>query len=213
MSSAELIPLPLRPMSRRPGILETKLLVPRQTHPLVARPRLIDRLAADPQVPLVGVFGPAGFGKTTLLAQWAAVERRAVAWLTLDEREADPTALVTYVAAAIDRATGLPGSVLGSVGGADPADWQTALSQLGAALATTRQPLLVVLDDVERIGPGEPCEAIVALSALLPAGSQVAVSSRRSDVFPVSARYAATAARCAGVVIRSTSSCSGARTT
>lgn len=185
MSSAELIPLPLRPMSRRPGILETKLLVPRQTHPLVARPRLIDRLAADPQVPLVGVFGPAGFGKTTLLAQWAAVERRAVAWLTLDEREADPTALVTYVAAAIDRATGLPGSVLGSVGGADPADWQTALSQLGAALATTRQPLLVVLDDVERIGPGEPCEAIVALSALLPPGSQVAISSRRSDVFPV----------------------------
>jgi LuxR family maltose regulon positive regulatory protein len=172
-------------MSRRPGILESKLLAPRQTHPLVARPRLTDRLAAEPQVPLVGVFGPAGFGKTTLLAQWAAMDRRAIAWLTLDEREADPTALLTYVAAAIDRATGLPGSVLGSVGGADPADWQTTLSQLGRALATTREPLLIVLDDVERIGPGEPCEAIVALSALLPPGSQVALSSRRSDVFPV----------------------------
>ena len=172
-------------MSRRPGILESKLLAPRQTHPLVARPRLTDRLAAEPQVPLVGVFGPAGFGKTTLLAQWAAMDRRAIAWLTLDEREADPTALLTYVAAAIDRATGLPGSVLGSVGGADPSDWQTTLSQLGRALATTREPLLIVLDDVERIGPGEPCEAIVALSALLPPGSQVALSSRRSDVFPV----------------------------
>jgi LuxR family maltose regulon positive regulatory protein len=177
--------MPARSSWRRPGILETKLLVPRQTHPLVARPRLVDRLAADPQVPLVSVFGPAGFGKTTLLAQWAPLDRRAVAWLTLDEREADPTALVTYVAAAIDRATGLPGSVLGSVGGIDPADWQTALSQLGAAVATTREPLLIVLDDVERIGPGEACEAIVALSALLPPGSQVAISSRRSDVFPV----------------------------
>jgi len=172
-------------MSRRPGILETKLLVPRQTHPLVARPRLIDRVAADPQVPLVGVFGPAGFGKTTLLVQWAAVDRRAVAWLTLDEREADPTALIAYVAAAIDRATGLPGSVLGSVGVADPADWQTALSQLGAALATTREPLLIVLDDVERVGMGEVCEAIVALSALLPPGSQLAIGSRRSDAFPI----------------------------
>jgi LuxR family maltose regulon positive regulatory protein len=185
VSPAELIPLASRSMSRRPGILETKLLVPRQTHPLVARPRLVERLAAEPQVPLVGVFGPAGFGKTTLLAQWAALDRRAIAWLTLDEREADPTALVTYVAAAIDRATGLPGSVLGSVGGTDPADWQTALSQLGAAVSTTREPLLIVLDDVERIGPGEACEAIVALAALLPPGSQVAISSRRSDVFPV----------------------------
>ena len=185
MAGSDLIPLPSRPIPRRPGILETKLLLPRQTHALVARPRLLDRLAADPQVPLVGVFGPAGFGKTTLLAQWASMDRRAVAWLTLDEREADPTALLSYVAAAIDRATGLPGSVLGSVGVADPADWQTALSQLGAALATTREPLLIVLDDVERVGPGEPCEAIVALSALLPPGSQVALSSRRSDVFPV----------------------------
>jgi LuxR family maltose regulon positive regulatory protein len=185
VAGRDLIPLPSRPIPRRPGILETKLLLPRQTHALVARPRLLDRLVADPQVPLVGVFGPAGFGKTTLLAQWASMDRRAVAWLTLDEREADPTALLSYVAAAIDRATGLPGSVLGSVGVADPADWQTALSQLGAALATTREPLLIVLDDVERVGPGEPCEAIVALSALLPPGSQVALSSRRSDVFPV----------------------------
>jgi len=185
VAGSDLIPLPSRPIPRRPGILETKLLLPRQTHALVARPRLLDRLVADPQVPLVGVFGPAGFGKTTLLAQWASVDRRAVAWLTLDEREADPTALLSYVAAAIDRATGLPGSVLGSVGVNDPADWQTALSQLGAALATTREPLLIVLDDVERVGPGEPCEAIVALSALLPPGSQVALSSRRSDVFPV----------------------------
>ena len=175
----------VRPLWRRPGILETKLLVPRQTHPLVARPRLTDRLVAHAHVPLVGVFGPAGFGKTTLLVQWAAMDRRPVAWLSLDEREADPTALLTYIAAAIDRATGLGGSVVGSVGGADPADWQTSLSQLGAALATTREPLLIVLDDVDRIGPGEVCEAIVALSALLPPGSQLAMGSRRADVFPV----------------------------
>ena len=175
----------VRPSWRRPGILETKLLVPRQTHPLVARPRLTDRLAADPQVPLIGVFAPAGFGKTTLLVQWAATDRRAVAWLTVDEREADPTAFLTYVAATIDRATGLPGSVLGSIGGADPSDWQTTLSQLGRALATTREPLLIVLDDVERIGTGVVCEAIVALSALLPPGSQLALASRRPDAFPV----------------------------
>jgi LuxR family transcriptional regulator, maltose regulon positive regulatory protein len=169
----------------RHGILETKILVPRRTHPLVARPRLTDRLTADADVPLIGVIGPAGYGKTTLLAQLAASDRRAVAWLTLDERDTDPMGLLRYVAAAVDRATGLPGSVLGSVGGADPSDWQTALSQLSDALTRTRQPLLLVLDDVERIGSGESCEAIVALASLLPAGSQLALASRRADGLPV----------------------------
>ena len=146
----------------------------------MARPRLTDRLTADADVPLIGVIGPAGYGKTTLLAQVAASDRRAVAWLTLDERDTDPMGLLRYVAAAVDRATGLPGSVLGSVGGPDPTDWQTALSQLGDALARTRQPLLLVLDDVERIVTGESCEAIVALASLLPAGSQLALASRRA---------------------------------
>jgi LuxR family maltose regulon positive regulatory protein len=172
------------PTSRR-GILETKIVVPRRTHPLVARPQLIDRLTADADIPLVAVIGPAGYGKTTLLSQIAASDRRAVAWLTLDERDADPMVLLPYVAAAVDRATGLPGSVLGSVGGADPTDWRTALSQLSSALARTRQPLLLILDDAERIGAGESCEAILALASLLPAGSQLALASRRSDGFPV----------------------------
>ena len=175
----------LRAPTRRRGILETKILVPRRTHPLVARPRLIDRLTAEADIPLLGVIGPAGYGKTTLLSQLAASDRRAVAWLTLDERDADPMVLLPYVAAAVDRAIGLPGSVLGSVGGTDPDDWRTALSQLSGALATTRQPLLLVLDDVERIGTGESCEAILALASLLPPGSQLALASRRSDGFPV----------------------------
>ena len=41
-----------------------------------------------------------------------------------------------------------------------------------------------MLDDVERIGPGESCEAIVALSSLLPPGSQRS-ASRRGDGLPV----------------------------
>jgi LuxR family maltose regulon positive regulatory protein len=176
---------PVRAPTSRRGILETKILIPRRTHPLVARPRLIERLTAEADIPLVAVIGPAGYGKTTLLSQLAASDRRAVAWLTVDERDADPMVLLPYVAAAVDRATGLPGSVLGSVGGADPTDWRMALSQLGGALARTHQPVLLVLDDVERIGSGESCEAILALASLLPAGSQLALASRRGDGLPV----------------------------
>ena len=85
---------PVRAPTSRRGILETKILAPRRTHPLVARPRLIERLTAESEIPLVGVIGPAGYGKTTLLSQLAASDRRAVAWLTVDERDADPMVLL-----------------------------------------------------------------------------------------------------------------------
>ena len=188
MLAEQQLPVPPRPMSRRPGILETKLLIPRQMHPLVARPRLTDRLAGDPQVPLVGVFAPAGAGKTTLLVQWAAMDRRAVAWLTLTSAGADPTARFPYVAAAIDRATGLPGQRprSGRRKLRDPDDWQTTLSQLGRALADDARATARRCSTTSSVSAAaKRPKAIVALSALLPAGSQLAVSSRRVRRVPV----------------------------
>ena len=46
--------------------------------------------------------GP-GWGKTTLLAQWASASQRPFAWLSVDERDNDPIVLLTYVAVALDR--------------------------------------------------------------------------------------------------------------
>lgn len=50
------------------------------------------------------VCTPAGFGKTTLLADWATSTNRAVAWLSLDPDDNDPVRLWSYVVAALDRA-------------------------------------------------------------------------------------------------------------
>ena len=75
-------------------VLGTKLHPPRPRRRLVQRARLTDRLGADggegPR--LVLVAAPAGFGKTTLLAQWLAAaesSQRRVAWLALDPGDAD----------------------------------------------------------------------------------------------------------------------------
>ena len=78
-----------RPSVRRKGI--------------VPRAQLLARLQASRSVPLVTVIAPTGYGKTTLLAQWAAKDRRSFAWLTIDERDNDPTVLLTSIAAALDR--------------------------------------------------------------------------------------------------------------
>ena len=51
---------------------------------------------------MLAVFAPAGYGKTTLLAQSIARERRPVAWVSVDEADSDPLVLLLHVAVAVD---------------------------------------------------------------------------------------------------------------
>src|SRR5690348_12841005 len=84
----------------------TKLRLPQPRRRLVQRARLTARLRGDggdaPR--LILVAAPAGFGKTTLLAQWLAEAERAVAWLSLDAGDADPRLFLTHLVAAIQTA-------------------------------------------------------------------------------------------------------------
>ena len=87
-------------------LLGTKLHPPRPRRRLVQRAHLTDRLHADGgEAPrLVLVAAPAGFGKTTLLAQWLAADEaspRRVAWLALDPGDADLRLFLTHLVAAI----------------------------------------------------------------------------------------------------------------
>ncbi|MEE9617637.1 MAG: hypothetical protein V3T90_11635, partial [Anaerolineae bacterium] len=78
-------------------LLTTKLYIPPARPELVSRPRLIERLNAGLHRKLTLVSAPAGFGKTTLLSEWASqresesASQRFVAWLSLDEGDNDPT--------------------------------------------------------------------------------------------------------------------------
>jgi LuxR family maltose regulon positive regulatory protein len=70
-------------------LLETKLYVPR-----VARPRLSERLSRGAEHKLTLVSAPAGFGKTTLLAEWLASiadDAPSPAWLSLDPSDSEAT--------------------------------------------------------------------------------------------------------------------------
>ncbi|HWI74950.1 MAG TPA: hypothetical protein VNT55_23510, partial [Baekduia sp.] len=70
---------------------------------MVARTALVDRLLASNTEPLVCLVAPAGYGKTTLLAQWAQRRGPGVGWVSVDERDNDPAVLLTYIAMALDR--------------------------------------------------------------------------------------------------------------
>ena len=86
----------------RDPLLATKLHLPRPRPGLVARPRLLARLNEGMGQELVLVCTPAGFGKTTLLAEWVRAGQRPVGWLSLDEADNDPARFWRHVAAALD---------------------------------------------------------------------------------------------------------------
>src|SRR5690606_19870692 len=87
-------------------LLATKLHVPRPRQDAVRRERLTDRLSA-PDATVTLISAPAGFGKTSLLADWLAGSEHAgstTAWLALDDADNDPDLFWIYVVAAVQRA-------------------------------------------------------------------------------------------------------------
>ena len=80
-------------------LLATKLDVPQRRPGLLPRPRLLERLAGGMGQELTLVCAPAGFGKTSLLGDWARHARQPVAWLSLDAGDDDPVRFWRYVVA------------------------------------------------------------------------------------------------------------------
>jgi LuxR family maltose regulon positive regulatory protein len=87
-------------VSREDVLLATKLYVPGPQPGFVARPRLLEWLEEGLARGLLLVCAPAGFGKTSLLADWARRGGRPVAWLSLDEADNDPARFWRHVVAA-----------------------------------------------------------------------------------------------------------------
>src|SRR6266567_5665971 len=82
-------------------LLATKLHRPLPRAQLVRRPQLAERLTQGVRGPLTLVSAPAGFGKTTLLAQWLAESGMPVAWLSLEPGDNEPVRFLSYLIAAL----------------------------------------------------------------------------------------------------------------
>src|SRR5918994_949517 len=103
----------------------------------VPRTALLDRLAASSGTPVAAVLAPPGYGKTTLLAQWAERDPRAFGWLTIDRGDNDPGILLHNVAAALDRIEPLGPGMLKRPDAPRAAVVDAVLPQLESALAST----------------------------------------------------------------------------
>ena len=151
---------------------------------MVARTGLVERLLASDGVPVVCVVAPAGYGKTTLLAQWAQHTAHQVGWVSVDQRDNDPAVLLTYLAVALDRVEPIDPRIVRGLAGPG-ASIVGAVSRLAAAMAAMAQPVALVLDHVELLGNQQSLDAVAELAAQLPTGAQLLLASRTAPPLPV----------------------------
>jgi LuxR family transcriptional regulator, maltose regulon positive regulatory protein len=168
--------------------LDSKLHLPKRRHGWVARPRLVERLSGGVQVALTLVSAPPGFGKTALLADWLAIptpEERAVAWLSLDHRDNDPTIFWTYLVAALK--TAMPGigadaqSILQST--QPPAE--AVLSSLLNDLNAVSHDVVLVVDDYHVIDTLQVHDGMAFLLEHLPQQVHLVIAARADPPLPL----------------------------
>src|SRR5215211_5680531 len=167
------------------AILESKVHPPPARRGIVARTALVDRLLASDTEPVVCLVAPAGYGKTTLLAQWAQQKGPRVGWVSVDQHDNDPAVLLTYIAVALDRVETIPPEVFPGLAGPNVSAPATLVPQLAAAVAAMTQPVALVLDHVELLNNQQSLDAVAELAAQLPIGSQLLVASRARPPLPV----------------------------
>jgi LuxR family maltose regulon positive regulatory protein len=172
-------------------ILQSKLEVPELRDGLVNRSALVSRLRAPTSARVVSITAPAGYGKTTLLAQWAAEDPRPFAWVSLDERDDDPAAFLTYLTAAADEITPVDSGVFRAAASGADSMWTMGLPRVGAALAAIGKPMVLVLDDVHELRHRDCVDALEPIAKHLPQGAQLVLSGRAEDGLPLARLRAA----------------------
>lgn len=157
--------------------LPTKLFVPVPGDAVLERQRLHTALDAGASASLVLVSAPAGYGKTTLVADWVRGARRAVGWISLDAGDDDPATFLDYTAravealspAAAERAQALLAST-------PPPEPMNVAAALAADVAVHGAGGILVLDDYHEITDAQVHQVISFLVERAPSITVVLIT-------------------------------------
>jgi LuxR family transcriptional regulator, maltose regulon positive regulatory protein len=127
---------------------------------------------------VVGVTAPAGYGKSTLLVEWALAEDRRVAWVSLDRLDDDPALLLSLLAAAYARVWPAGADLIADVGGAGVSVLGRAAPRLASVFRTSRVPFVLILDDLHELRSPACHDVLGVVVSGIPRGSQLVAASR-----------------------------------
>lgn len=174
------------------SLLETKFSPPPLKPGLVERPRLHERLSTDLVADqgfarkLTLIAGPAGYGKTTLAAQWLPTLNTRTAWLTLEPEDDDPIRFLRYLLGALQRAAvGLGSEAQAMLAAPQAPAQEVVLTSLINELAARPDRLLLALDDYHVIQSLPIHQALSFLVEHLPGSLHLLIASREDPPLPL----------------------------
>jgi len=152
--------------------------VPARGHGSIRRLSLLERLARADAPPIVSVVAPSGFGKTTLLTQWAEHDGQAFATVPLEEADNDPKVLLSRIAAALDAVEPIDRRVFDALTSPGSSIAGLVVPRLGSALLSRTSPVALVLDDVHVLRNSECRASLSMLADHVPPGSRLVLSGQ-----------------------------------
>jgi LuxR family maltose regulon positive regulatory protein len=170
------------------SLIASKMSVPRTRQALVARPRLEELLKQSLHARLTLVSGPAGFGKSTLVAAWlskAMQEGNAVAWVSLDAADDDPERFWRYVVSALEGAC--PGTIqdAGELSRATGVSPDRVVAALVNELAPAAADVWLVLDDYHTVRSRAVHDGVEFLLANVSPRTHVVIITRADPDLPL----------------------------
>lgn len=172
-------------------LVSTKLRPSQARARLVARPRLVASLTREPGRRLTLLSAPAGFGKTTLLNEWASSRaggERYVAWLSLDEGDNDPARFLSYLIAALGRTTeeGFGNGILAALHAPQPPRLEALAGALINEFADLPGEVSLILDDYHLIAAEAVHRIVSFLLEHSPPNLHLVISGRVDPPLPLS---------------------------
>ena len=173
------------------SLLTTKLYIPQTSQNLVPRPRLFEKLNNVASAKLILVAAPAGFGKSTLMSEWATIIDKPITWLSLDENDNNLRRFLFYLVAAIQKIDSSIGeAILPSLEVTDNPPVEQLLSTLINEIAISENEFLIVLDDYHLITLQIIHDGLVFFLDHLPPNAHLVISGRIAPPISLS-RYRA----------------------
>jgi LuxR family maltose regulon positive regulatory protein len=163
------------------NLLRTKLFIPPPRQNLVERPHLFQKLDGGlaPANRLIMVTAPAGFGKTTLVSEWARASGLPLGWLSLDEGDSDPIRFLRYLVAAMQNIDARIGkSIQAALYGIQPPDATIVLTEIINDLLGLEGTSLIVLDDYHLIFNVQVHACVNFLVEHLPQAAHLVIATR-----------------------------------
>ena len=169
-----------------PTLLRTKLFVPSSQSTWIQRPRLIKRMDEGFARKLTLISAPAGFGKTTLLANWIHQKKIAAAWLSVDENDNDPIQFLTYAIAGLQTLeVGIGKAALTMLRSPQPPPIESILINLINDVIRIPTDMALVFDDYHLVDAKPIHDMIVFLLDHLPEQMHMIIATRADPNFPL----------------------------